>query len=107
MGQTTMNRDPYRAIADPTRRAVLDLLAEGERPVNDLVGRFKITQPALSQHLAVLRQAGLVMDRRVGRERHYRLCPERLKAIADWVGAYERFWKRKLRALGEFLEKDQ
>ncbi len=97
----------FRAIADPTRRAVLDLLSEGERKVNDLVGRFRMTQPAMSQHLRVLRMAGLVTHRRAGRERIYRIRPDQLKPVADWVSQYERFWKRKLRALGEFLEKER
>lgn len=99
--------DTFRAIADPTRRAVLDLLSEGERKVNDLVGRFRMTQPAMSQHLRVLRRAGLVTHRRAGRERIYRIRPVELKPVADWVGPYERFWKRKLNALGEFLEKER
>jgi DNA-binding transcriptional ArsR family regulator len=97
----------FRAIADPTRRAVLDLLSERERKVNDLVARFRMTQPAMSQHLRVLRQAGLVTHRRAGRERIYRIRPDPLRPVADWVGPYERFWKRKLRALGEFLERER
>jgi DNA-binding transcriptional ArsR family regulator len=64
-----------------------------------------MTQPAMSQHLRMLRRAGLVTHRRVGRERLYRICPERLRPVAEWVGQYERFWKRKLGALGEFLER--
>jgi DNA-binding transcriptional ArsR family regulator len=107
MRSKTASNDAFRAIADPTRRAVLDLLTGGERPVNELVRCFPMTQPALSQHLRVLRRAGLVADRRAGRERLYRIRPMDLKPVADWVGQYERFWKRKLRALGEFLEKDQ
>jgi len=107
MRSKTGSNDAFRAIADPTRRTVLDLLSAGERRVSDLVGRFRMTQPAMSQHLRVLRRAGLVIDRRVGRERLYRIHPMELKPVADWVGQYERFWKRKLRALGEFLEKDQ
>ena len=103
----TASDHAFRAIADPTRRAVLDLLSDGERNVNDLVGRFRMTQPAMSQHLRVLRRAGLVSDRRVGRERIYRIRPDRLKPVVDWVGQYERFWKRKLRTLGEILEKEQ
>ena len=107
MGAKTARNEAYRAIADPTRRAVLDLLAEGERPVNDLVGRFRMTQPGMSQHLRVLRRAGLVTQRRYGRERLYRIRPKQLKPVAQWVGQYERFWKRKLRALGDFLESER
>jgi DNA-binding transcriptional ArsR family regulator len=105
MKSKTASHDAFRAIADPTRRAVLDLLAEGERNVSDLVGRFRMTQPAMSQHLRVLRRAGLVTDHRAGRERIYRIRPDQLKSVADWVGQYERFWKGKLRSLGSFLEK--
>lgn len=105
MGAKTANNEAFRAIADPTRRAMLDLLADGERPVNDLVGRFRMTQPGISQHLRVLRRAGLVMHRRSGRERLYRIRPSQLKPVAEWVRQYERFWTRKLRALGGFLEK--
>ena len=107
MRSKTGSNDAFRAIADPTRRAVLDLVSEGERKVNDLVGRFRMTQPAMSQHLRVLRRAGLVTDRRVGRERIYRIRPDQLKPVADWVSQYERFWKRKLRALGDFLENER
>ena len=86
---------------------MLDLLTERERPVNELVGCFRMTQPALSQHLRVLRRAGLVTQRRAGRERLYRIRPEQLKTVAEWVGQYERFWKRKLGTLGEFLERER
>ena len=107
MGVRTAKNESFRAIADPTRRAVLDLLAAGERPVNDLVGRFRMTQPGMSQHLRVLKRAGLVTHRRAGRERLYRIRPQQLKPVAEWVGQYERLWKRKLRALGDFLERER
>ena len=107
MSTKTVGDKAFRAIADPTRRALLDLLAEGERPVNDLVRRFRMTQPGLSQHLRVLRQAGLVAQRREGRERLYRIRPKRLKPVVDWVTQYERFWQRKLGALGDFLEENK
>ena len=106
MDTNTARSETFRAIADPTRRALLDLLAEGERPVNELVRCFRMTQPGLSQHLRVLRRAGLVTRRRAGRERLYRIRPEQLKPVAEWVAQYERFWKRKLRALGDFLERE-
>ena len=105
MSRQHASSDAFRAIADPTRRAVLDLLSLGERPVRDLARSFQMTQPAVSQHLRVLRQAGLVSQRRIGRERVYRIRPAQLRAVADWIGPYERFWQRKLQALGAFLEK--
>jgi len=105
MSRPKASSDAFRAIADPTRRAILDLLIEGELPVKALARSFRLTQPAFSQHLRVLRQVGLVSQRRAGRERLYRMHPPKLKPVANWVGQYERFWRRKLRALGEFLEK--
>jgi DNA-binding transcriptional ArsR family regulator len=85
--------DPvYRAISEPTRRRILDLLAEGERPVKDLVDRFAMSQPALSQHLRVLREAGLVRIRRQGRLRFYSINAVPLREVHDWVGHYERLW---------------
>ena len=105
MSRASASADAFRAIADPTRRAVLDLLQAGERPVGQLAESFRMTQPALSQHLKVLRESGLVSQRRAGRERLYRLEPKKLKPIADWVAQYERFWRSKMKALGEFLEK--
>jgi len=94
----------FRAIGDPTRRAILDLLVEGERSVNDLVDRFPMTQPAMSQHLKVLRGAGLVSARKAGRRRFYQLEPSPLRDVYDWVRHYERFWDQKLDALGRFLD---
>lgn len=97
--------DVFYAIADPTRRALLDLLAEGEEPVNSLAERFAMTRPAISQHLAILLRTRLVRARRVGRERRYRLRPKPLEQIYNWVALYERFWTAKLEALGSHLRK--
>ncbi|MGB6688912.1 MAG: metalloregulator ArsR/SmtB family transcription factor [Terracidiphilus sp.] len=98
--------DVFQAVADPTRRALLDLLAEGEEPVNSLAERFAMSRPAISQHLAILLRTRLVRARRVGRERRYRLQPQPLEEIYEWVGLYERFWAGKLGALGEHLRKN-
>ena len=102
--------DVYKAIADPNRRIVLDLLARGEQPVSAIHARISLsasplTQPALSQHLKVLRDVGLVRQRRAGRERIYALNPKPLKEISDWLKRYEDFWQKKLAALGEHLER--
>jgi DNA-binding transcriptional ArsR family regulator len=99
--------DVFRAISDPTRRALLDLLAAEEQPVSALVHRFEMTQPAISQHLRVLRETGLVRERKVGRQRLYRLHPERLREAHDWLAHYERFWQEKLLALGEHLRRTE
>ena len=98
-------RDVFHAVADPTRRALLDLLAQGDEAVNSLAKRFAMSRPAISQHLAILLKTRLVRARRVGRERRYRLQPQPLEEIYDWVALYERFWTNKLSALGEHLRK--
>lgn len=95
--------DVFHAIADDTRRALLDRLSRGEEAATALSEAFRMTQPAVSQHLKVLRHAGLVAERRVGRFRFYRLQPEPLREVADWVAHYEQFWRLKLAALGQLL----
>jgi DNA-binding transcriptional ArsR family regulator len=82
----------YRAISEPIRRRILDLLADRERPVKDLVDRFPVSQPALSQHLRALREAGLVRIRREGRMRVYSVHAPLLREVHDWVGRFERLW---------------
>lgn len=93
----------FRAIADPSRRRVLDELSRGERTVSELCELFHATQPAVSQHLRVLRDAGLVRDRKAGRHRYYSLNARPLRAVHDWTAHYERFWQGKLDALGSLL----
>jgi DNA-binding transcriptional ArsR family regulator len=82
----------FRALADPTRRRILELLAERERSVGEMVDRFRVSQPALSQHLRALRGAGLVRVRRDGRRRLYSVNAEPLRAAHEWVGRFERSW---------------
>jgi DNA-binding transcriptional ArsR family regulator len=88
--------DPFNAVAEPKRRQVLDVLAKGERPVNDLVKSLGWPQPQVSKHLGVLKKVGLVSERRQGRQRVYSLNAQRLRPIHDWVKSYERFWKHQL-----------
>ncbi|MBI3661990.1 MAG: winged helix-turn-helix transcriptional regulator [Acidobacteria bacterium] len=95
----------YYAIGDPTRRRLLDALGRGPRHVNDLARPFAMSRPAISQHLRILRDAGLVSMRRAGRERHYRLRAARLRQVYDWVAHYEKFWTRGLKALGDYLDR--
>lgn len=96
--------DVFRAVSDPTRRAILDLLAESEQSVGDIAGRFPMTQPAISQHLRVLTKARLVCRRRDGRRGVYSLSPERLASVYDWSAHYARFWPERLHALGDLLD---
>ena len=97
--------DVFQAIANPARRAILDRLRDGEQAVLALAEPFAMTLPAVSQQLRVLRRAGLVYERREGRQRYYRLNPGPLKEVRDWVRYYDRFWARKLRDLGDYLNK--
>ncbi len=96
MARAPTTLDPFNAIAEPKRRQVLDLLAKGERPVNDLVKALGWPQPQVSKHLGVLRKVGLVSERHAGRQRVYRLNADRLKPIHEWVKNFERFWKHQL-----------
>jgi len=101
---TARKPDCFRALADPTRRAVLNLLARGELSVTDLAQRFTISQPAVSQHLAVLRSARLVRERKDGRHRFYRANPAGLKPVVDWIAQYQSFWPQQLSRLGKLLD---
>ncbi len=103
----TSNRKPdvFGAISHPARRQMLDLLAKADRSVNVIAGHFKMSRPAVSQHLRVLLDAGLVTEERHGRERHYHLIPEQLNPVRDWIAQYERFWDDHLQRLQKQLSK--
>jgi DNA-binding transcriptional ArsR family regulator len=96
--------DAFNAVAEPRRRQILDLLAAGERPVNDLVALLGIAQPQVSKHLRVLREVGAVNVRDEGRQRLYRLNGHALKPIHDWVKAYEDSWSERFEALDAVLD---
>ena len=98
--------DTFRAVSDSTRRRILDLLASGERSVGELCEHFDVSQPAISQQLRVLREAGLVEARREGRFVHYALTSRPLSEVFDWVSRYERFWTKRLDALGRVLDRE-
>lgn len=98
--------DVFSAIADPSRRQMLDMLAERERPAGDLVKAFpRLTQPAVSRHLRVLREANLVEVRPRAQQRIYALRPDTLRELDQWVAQYRRFWAQKLSALSEHLDR--
>jgi len=100
--------DIFRALGDPTRRAVLDRLSAGERSVTELRAGLPISQPAVSQHLAALKAAGLVGERREGRKTFYRIEPAGLAPLIDWLGRYRAFWPAKIERLKDILkEMDQ
>jgi DNA-binding transcriptional ArsR family regulator len=96
--------DVFNAVAEPRRRAILDVLAGGERPVNDLVDALDLAQPQVSKHLRVLREVGAVEVRDAGRQRLYRLNGRALKPIHDWVSAYERSWSERFELLDGVLD---
>jgi len=104
MARAATTADAFNAVAEPKRREILDLLAAGERPVNDLVAMLGVAQPQVSKHLRVLREVGLVESRDQGRQRLYRLNGEPLKPIHDWVKNYERTWNERFNAIDDLLD---
>jgi DNA-binding transcriptional ArsR family regulator len=104
MARAATTTDAFNAVAEPRRRQLLDLLADGERPVNDLVALLGLAQPQVSKHLRVLREVGLVEARDQGRQRVYRLNGQALKPIHDWVKRYERTWSERFEAMDALLE---
>lgn len=107
MTDTSTKHDVFQAIADPTRRALLGLLAEKEMPVTLISNHFPISRTAVSKHLRILSEAGLVTEQKVGRETRYKLQPEGLKELKQWLAYYERFWDKKLLSLKSFVETDK
>ncbi|MBD2868166.1 ArsR/SmtB family transcription factor [Paenibacillus arenilitoris] len=106
MAEQAHKHDVFQAIADPTRRRLLHLLSDEEMPVTAISGHFAMSRTAVSKHLRVLADAGLVKDRKVGRETRYRLSPEPLLELKRWLAYYERYWENKLSALKRFVEED-
>jgi DNA-binding transcriptional ArsR family regulator len=104
MARAATTTDAFNAVAEPRRRQILDVLAGGEAPVNDLVAQLGLAQPQVSKHLRVLREVGLVEVRDAGRQRMYRLNGRSLKPIHDWVANYERLWNERFEALDEVLD---
>src|SRR5690348_14803402 len=99
--------DAFEAIAEPNRRRILDLLRRGERPAGDVVEALSISQPGVSKHLKLLREAGLVRVRADGQRRLYSLAAHEFAAIEAWLEPYRAFWRGKLAALEDHLEKEQ
>jgi DNA-binding transcriptional ArsR family regulator len=97
----------FAAVASPARRQLLGLLLEhGPLPVQDLAAHFAMRRPSVSEHLRVLKDAGLVSERRTGRQRYYHLEPQPLQEVSQWLSPYERFWRQKLSGLRELLDAD-
>jgi DNA-binding transcriptional ArsR family regulator len=94
----------FQALADPTRRAVLDLLRRGNQPAGQIASAFSVSRPAISKHLRLLRRAHLVSEHREGRHRVYQLTPEPLRAVDSWLEQYRMFWAASLNNLKAFVE---
>jgi len=98
--------DVFGALANPVRRQVLEALRDGPLAAGELAGRFALSRPAVSEHLAVLRTAGLVTEEPRGRHRYYHLAADPLAEVHDWLHPFERYWRSRLRALRDFVEED-
>jgi DNA-binding transcriptional ArsR family regulator len=104
MARRPTTHDPFNAVAEPKRRQVLEALGAKELSVNELVEALGWNQPSVSKHLGVLKQVGLVSERRAGRQRIYRVNVERLKPIHDWVTPFEWYWKESYERLDDVLQ---
>jgi len=104
MPRAATTSDAFNAVAEPRRRDILEFLAPGERPVNDVVAAVSLAQPSVSKHLRVLLQVGLVDVRRDGRQLLYRTNAEALKPLHEWTGRFERYWRNQLLRVKERAE---
>jgi DNA-binding transcriptional ArsR family regulator len=102
-----MRRDVFQAIADPTRRAIINSIARQSQNLNALAGQFDISRPAISKHIKILTECGLIVIQQKGRERYCEARLDKLNEVADWVEQYRKFWNIKLDALEKYLEELQ
>ena len=104
MARAATTSDVFNAIAEPQRRAILVLLRAGERPVTELAQDLGLTQPGASKHLRVLREVGLVQDRRAGKQRLYGIDARGLQPVHEWTGGFERFWSESFDRLDAYVQ---
>ena len=102
-----MRRDVFQAIADPTRRQILNMVAHQSLNLNAVAENFDVSRPAISKHIKILTECGLIIISQQGRERYCRAQLHKLNEVSKWVEQYREFWTKKLDALGDFLESDQ
>lgn len=102
-----MRRDVFQAIADPTRREIIGLLANNTLTLNGVAENFDVSRPAISKHIKILTECGLVVIKQQGRERYCNVDLNKLKEVNDWVTQYRGFWMEKLDALEQFIEKEE
>jgi DNA-binding transcriptional ArsR family regulator len=100
-------RDVFQAIADPTRREIIDLLSHQPMNLNAIAERFDISRPAISNHIRILNECGIVSIEQVGRERICKIEPDQLRAVSDWVGQYEALWIQKVDSFEQYLNQLQ
>lgn len=101
-----MQRDVFQAIADPTRREIIDLLAGKALPINEVAEKFDISRPAISKHIKILNECGLVVIHQEGRQRFCRADPRKLQEVLEWVARYRKFWSDKLDTLEALLDEE-
>lgn len=102
-----MSQEIFQAIADPTRREIIDLLASTSMPVNKVAEKFDISRPAISKHLKILKECGLVEVQQKGRKRFCRANPEKLQEVLEWAARYRKYWSDKLDELEILLGEDE
>ena len=107
MAPADQRQPVFRALADPTRRAIIDMLADGDRAIGDIAAEFDMTRPAVAKHLAILKEGGLLKVEKRGRERIHTLDPAALKTAAAWINRFDRFWDVRLAKLKEVVEDRQ
>jgi DNA-binding transcriptional ArsR family regulator len=96
-------RDVFQAIADPTRREIIDLLAKQPMNLNSIAEHFDITRPAISNHIRILNECGIIVIEQVGRQRVCKIQPDHLKHVSDWIGRYEGLWEQKIESFEKYL----
>lgn len=100
-------RDVFQAIADPTRRQIINLIAQQSMNLNAIADNFEITRPAISNHIRILHECGIISINQVGRERYCKIQPENLREVSDWIGQFRQLWEMKLDSFEEYLNKLQ
>jgi DNA-binding transcriptional ArsR family regulator len=100
-------RDVFQAIADPTRRQIINLIAQQSMNLNAIADNFEITRPAISNHIRILHECGIISISQVGRERYCKIQPENLREVSDWIGQFRQLWEMKLDSFEEYLDKLQ
>ncbi|MBX4147269.1 metalloregulator ArsR/SmtB family transcription factor [Paenibacillus sp. FSL W7-1279] len=108
MIENNPSRDVFDAIADPTRRQLIHLLSQAEeKPLHELKAQFSMGRTAVSKHLTILKEAGLVLDRKVGRETRFKLNPDPLREVQDWVAFYSKYWTTNMLRLNQLFEEEE